>query len=114
MADIQTGIPMLDLEPTDRETFVSQLAEWANQYVWEVAEPVMRQWQALYADPAIVRLLDAWHASNEAYRGTRLAEMEACAKAAEDGGDWSAPPVDPHQQEAGAYGTALRALVIGR
>lgn len=63
----------------DYYKFVHDLALFANKWVDEKAEPIMRHARDLYKDTAVQILLSEWVAAKKDYEGRRIDALEGLA-----------------------------------
>lgn len=92
------------------DEFIARLAEFANQYVDDVALPIMCAAHELYESDAIVALVYRWYESSIEYKRGRIRHLVQMA-------DYD-PTFPPYQmgewakREANAYEESLRTLLI--
>lgn len=98
-------------DPVESENvrmFRNQLAEWCNQWVWEIGVPVMQRCSELYKNDAVRILVSKWFIANHEYMSYRVRDLRDAA----DNEDFSIPEVDLYADDRNAYNMALRALLI--
>lgn len=65
MTDTKHAIPILEQDRAiDSDAFfefVMKLVDYVDQWIPEIAVPIMRNADKLFAEPAVRILLDAWH-----------------------------------------------------
>lgn len=93
------------------ELFRIRLASWCNQYIMEIAKPIMEHCSELYEDAAIRLLVKKWFDADVQYvhkRKSYLVQWESKDK-------YGFEPLDSYKwakEERDAYNEALRALLI--
>lgn len=102
-------IPALDDETYPIRVFHEDLALWCDQYVDEVAFPIMRRANDLYEDHAIVALVCEWSRLKRQRNGQRLDALMASANA----DAYVSKAYKLWDRDREGIDTALRILLIG-
>ena len=102
-----------DNNPTYDE-FRAQLAAYCNNYVMEVAKPIMESCEDLFTDAAIVKLVSLWFAADRQYSHKRQNYLVQWSQYNPDDAN-SFQPSSSYEwddKERLAYRTALDSLLV--
>lgn len=73
-----------ETELIDLGEFIGQLCKWAEHYIDEAAEPVVKRAKELYEDKAVVFLVNEWHKYHSRYERDRANHMWNLAHGEDD------------------------------
>ena len=73
-----------ETELIDLGEFIGQLCKFAEHYIDEVAEPVVKQAKDLYEDKAVVFLVNEWYKHRSRYERDRANHMWSLAHGEDD------------------------------
>lgn len=114
MEDGKTAkLAVLEDNKTDIDTFVKHLAAYCNQYIMEIAKPIMEHAEDLYKDDSIVKLIDLWFEADRQYDHRRQSYLVQWFENKRNGYDWK--PLKSYEWENDkrhAYRDALDALLV--
>ena len=91
------------------------LATWCNQWVMEIAKPIMEHTQELYGDPAVRLLIERWYEADTKYRNQRRTYLVHWSELSEMEPEDRFEPLASYKwanEERQALNDALRALLI--
>lgn len=111
----EANFPVFNGEGSDFEHFTLHLAAYCNQYVMEVAKPIMEKSRELFEDKAIVYLVDKWFEADKAYDHKRQSYLVQWAQYDPED-EHGIEPYDGYKwekRERDAYKVALDAIIIG-
>jgi len=113
MTDQTAKLAVLEETTTDLEHFTPRLAAYCSKYIMEIAKPIMERTNDLYADKAIVKLVDMWYEADREYEERRQNYLVDwfLHKASNYGFD----PIDSYKwvdEKRKAYRQTLDALLI--
>ena len=114
-------VPVIELyETRDKESFedfCDKLLVFADQWVSEVAVPIMRSADKLYDEAAIVILVDKWHELNESVQREERERLMRAAKhdeySWETEGELEEFATSFYRGQCNAFSDALYMLLIG-
>ena len=99
---------------TDFDEFRDHLAAYCNQYVMEIAKPIMEKSEELFADYAVVMLVNLWFETDRDYEAARRSYLVQWSQYNPDD-KYSFKPSDLFEFDAkkrNAYRDALDALLV--
>ena len=115
MTTTQTAkFPVFTDNTSEMNEFVLHLAAYCNQYVMEIAKPIMERAADLYSDPAIVKLVDLWFEADRQYSHKRQSYLVQWSQYNPDD-EYSCEPIDSYKwadEKRQAYRMALDALLV--
>lgn len=106
--------PVFTDNTCDTEHFKTRLAAYCNQYIMEIAKPIMERCADLYTDPAIVKLVDLWFEADRQYNHKRQSYLVQWSQYNPDD-ECSFEPIDSYKwadEKRQAYRAALDALLV--